>query len=76
MTMHVALRTTIMTQAREYVQALGKVVECGVSNFRTAILKEPTVETCVRRQCRMMDQGRQPCDLSNVAAQKSRCNGA
>jgi hypothetical protein len=44
-------RTTIAKEAREFVQALGKILEWGVSNFRTAVLKELTaVETTLRER--------------------------
>lgn len=44
-------RTTIAKDAREFVQALGKALEWGVYNFRTAVLKELTViETKLRER--------------------------
>lgn len=45
-------RTTIAKEAREFVQALGKVLEWGVSSFRTAIVKELTAIEAVLRERR------------------------
>lgn len=44
-------RTTIAKEATEFVQALGKLFEWGVSKFRDAILKElTTIETMLRER--------------------------
>ena len=44
-------RTITVKDAREFVQALGKALEWGVYNFRTAVLKELTViETKLRER--------------------------
>ena len=44
-------RTTIAKEARELVQALGKILEWGVCDFRTGVLKELTaIETALRER--------------------------